>query len=835
MEPSLLDPTAIAVNRPAVGNAIQRALPGTPRLIVHGAATLLAVACLSTAASTARAAPPPPAGSTEDNGLAEIVVTAEKVRSTVQDTPISVTAVSAAQLTAAGITSVEQIAHDVPGLSMRSAGPGLTEYEARGLASNGGAAPTVGFYLDEIPLSPPALSQSGKVVIDPSLYDLERVEVLRGPQGTLYGSSSMGGTVKVVTAQPKLNLFEGSVQATLSDTAGGGGNWSGNAMLNLPFGDMFALRVVGGDLYRSGWIDQVNLGTAGFPVTLGQTTFGNLGAVTPVSVIKNANDERLWGGRATLLFKPSDDLSITAMVFNQKMALGGYDLLDSQPTSPQPGPIYTAHYNAFPFREGVHDDITIYGLTVNANLGFADLTSATSYFDRLGWQTQDASESIYWTNGGGTPFVPVPYSERDPSRQFTQELRLTSRNDGALHWVAGAFYSRLNSTWEEISNNAALTPGYQPPPAAQPTAQQVFDTGSFFTSWNPYSVSQIALFADGSYKITDHWKVAAGLRWYKYSSRQDEISWGFDGPNPDRTTAFANATTTRAGDRGYNPRVNVSWEPTKDLNLYATAARGFRPGGANQILPPPTSPPFCAIAGPLSFGPDSAWNYEVGEKARLFDNWLTINSDVYYIKWHGVQQVFTLLCGYQFYNNAGDARAFGPELEVNAKLAEEWTVSLSAAYTDSKITSPSADYLKYLTTQAVVSPGPSTNTYCQTAAGCTAPILNVAKDTASISLVYSTNVASDYKLTARLSDSFTGTSTDVAYYYGYQLPSYNIANARLTLAHADWSAHLFVDNLTNKQALISSNNTSFQFNIPQLVRYSTNQPRTVGAQLNYRF
>ena len=834
MEPSALDRTVHTVAHPNVGNAIHRALHGAPRLVARSAATLVAAACLSAALSAAQAAPPA-AGSTEDNGLAEIVVTAEKVRSTVLDTPISLTAVSAAQLTAAGITSVEQIAHDVPGLSMRSAGPGLTEYEARGLASNGGAAPTVGFYLDEIPLSPPALSQSGKVVIDPSLYDLERVEVLRGPQGTLYGSSSMGGTVKVVTAQPKLNLFEGSVQATVSDTTGGGGNWSGNAILNLPIGDMLAVRIVGGDLYRSGWIDQVNLGTAGFPVTLGVPTFGNLGAVTPVSVIKNANDERLWGGRATVLFKPSDDLSITAMVFNQKMALGGYDLLDSQPTSPQPGPIYKAHYSAFPFREGVHDDITIYGLTVNANVGFADLTSATSYFDRLGWQTQDASESIYWTNGGGTPFVPVPYSERDPSRQFTQELRLTSRNDGALHWVAGAFYSRLNSTWEEISNNAALVPGYQPPPAAQPTNQQVFETGSFFTSWNPYSVSQVALFADGSYKITDHWKVAAGLRWYKYSSRQDEISWGFDGPNPDKTTAFANATTTRAGDRGYNPRVNLSWEPTKDLNVYATAARGFRPGGANQILPPPTSPPFCALAGPLSFGPDSAWNYEVGEKARLFDNWLTVNSDFYYIKWHGVQQVFTLLCGYQFYNNAGDARAFGPELEVNAKLAEEWTVSLSAAYTDSKITSPSADYLKYLTTQAVVSPGPSTNTYCQTAAGCTAPILNVAKDTASISLVYSTVVASDYKLTARLSGSYTGTSTDVAYYYGFQLPSYSIANARLTLAHNDWSAHLFVDNLTNKQALISSNNTSFQFNIPQLVRYSTNQPRTVGAQLNYHF
>ena len=125
--------------------------------------------------------------------------------------------------------------------------------------------------------------------------------------------------------------------------------------------------------------------------------------------------------------------------------------------------------------------------------------------------------------------------------------------------------------------------------------------------------------------------------------------------------------------------------------------------------------------------------------------------------------------------------------------------------------------------------------YCQTAAGCTAPILNVAKDTASITLMYSTTVGGDYKVSARVSDSFTGTATDVAYYYGYQLPSYSIANARLTLAHSNWQAHLFVDNLTNKQALMTANNTSFQFNIPQLVRYSTNQPRTYGTTIDYKF
>jgi len=148
----------------------------------------------------------------KSDALEQVVVTAQRYRSTIQDTPISISALSGDQLVASGISTVSDVAHDIPGLSMRSAGPGLTEFEARGLASTGGAAPTVGFYLDEVPLSPPALSQSGKIVIDPDLYDVDRVEVLRGPQGTLYGSGSMGGTIKIVTNQPKIGVFEGSAQ-----------------------------------------------------------------------------------------------------------------------------------------------------------------------------------------------------------------------------------------------------------------------------------------------------------------------------------------------------------------------------------------------------------------------------------------------------------------------------------------------------------------------------------------------------------------------------------------------------------------------------------------------
>src|ERR1700728_3911894 len=420
------------------------------------------------------------AAAIDDNeGLAEVVVTAEKVVSTIQDTPISISALSSNQLEAQGITSIEEVARDVPGMSVRSAGPGLTEYDARGLASNGRAAPTVGFYLDEIPLSPPAVPPSGKVVIDPNLYDVERVEILRGPQGTLYGSGSMGGTVRVLTNEPKLGTFEGSVQGTGSYTDGGGGNGGGNLMLNFPVGDQLVVRVVLSDQYRSGWIDNITVNP--FPVSLNSPVQGNVLAAPVTNVIKDANTESLYSARMSVLYKPSEDLSVLGFAMTQGLHMGGYDLLDGSPDSAEPSRVYDAHYEAFPLREGIRDDISIFGLTVNANLGFADLTSATSYFGRLGDQIQDASESIYYSNrssvaGNGTapfvpgpPFVPVPYSERDPSHQLSQEIRLTSHDVGGWHWVAGAFYSSLHSVWNEIGTSPL-----------NPTTPD----GSYFVSWN---------------------------------------------------------------------------------------------------------------------------------------------------------------------------------------------------------------------------------------------------------------------------------------------------------------------------------------------------------------
>ncbi len=195
--------------------------------------------------------------STSSSELEEIVVTAEKRDSTVQKTPISLTAISGDQLEAQGTSGVLGLMGEFPGISMRYEGPGQTELEMRGLASSGGASPTVGFYLDETPLSPAAGALVGKVVIDPDLFDLNRAEVLRGPQGTLYGSGSMGGTVRLITNQPNLAKTEANVEATLSDTPAGGLNPGLNAMLNIPLvSDTLALRVVLTDKYTAGWIDR---------------------------------------------------------------------------------------------------------------------------------------------------------------------------------------------------------------------------------------------------------------------------------------------------------------------------------------------------------------------------------------------------------------------------------------------------------------------------------------------------------------------------------------------------------------------------------------------------
>jgi outer membrane receptor protein involved in Fe transport len=782
-------------------------------------ASLLPANCLAqTIASTA-------SGSATDTGLSEITITAQRYEATIQDTPISISALSGDELISSGITSVEDITRTIPGLSMRSAGPGQSEYDARGIASNGGASATVGFYLDEVPLSAPTLDQVGKVMIEPDLYDVSRVEVLRGPQGTLYGSGSMGGAIKIVTNQPKLGTYEASVEGTVSGTEGGGLNGGGNAMINLPIGDMLAVRIVGTETWRSGWIDRVVLNP--FP---GDSTYnpgggttapyvrGNVAAAPVQYVDKDANTEFLDSGRVSVLFQPTSALSIVASAMAQHMAMGAYDEFDSPP-----GVQYLSRYEPFNVPEPIEDDIHIESLTITAHLGFADLTSATAYYDRQETQTQDGSESISVDNNllpNGTEntaptystYMNSPYSEDDFTRQLSQEVRLSSSGSEQLHWTVGAFWSELNSIW--------LEDGFSTQNINQPQ-------GVFYYSDNPYRMEQAAVFFDGSYKFANNWTFSTGARWYDYKSRQLEFEYGSDAPN---LLPPATSLSNHVSNSGFNPRFNLSYEPNEDLNTYISASRGFRPGGVNQIFPPPDDPPFCSVA-PLTFSSDSVWDYELGEKAKMFNNWLTVNGDIFYIVWDGVQQTPLINCGYEYITNAGNGRSFGPELEIDAKLSTEWTLELNGAYTDATITNVDAGYKTFL---QAVDPG-GAPTCRDNSTTCYAPILNVPKETANLTLLYSTVLPSGYKFSARATSGFVGTTVDEAFYFGIRLPSYNIVNARAALSGDRWSAALFITNVTDKVAEISSNNTSFQFNIPQVIRYSTNQPRTFGTQFDYRF
>jgi outer membrane receptor protein involved in Fe transport len=269
--------------------------------------------------SGARAAAP--AGNTpaeNNSGLEEIVVTAEKRDSTVQATPISITALSAGDLAQENIMSVQDLVGNVPGLSARTAGPGQTEYEMRGLASAGGSTATVGFYIDETPLSASAVALNGRTVIDADLFDLNHTEVLRGPQGTLYGGGSMGGTIKLVTNPPKLGIFEGATSVDASQTTGGGTNGGGSLMLNFPIGDRVALRVVTTEKYISGWIDRKVIAPGDFPYPTNYgpcgpfyyCTRGNVADAPVATDVKGSNQERFASARAALLVQPMDNLSI---------------------------------------------------------------------------------------------------------------------------------------------------------------------------------------------------------------------------------------------------------------------------------------------------------------------------------------------------------------------------------------------------------------------------------------------------------------------------------------------------------------------------------------------
>jgi iron complex outermembrane recepter protein len=820
-------------------------------------------------ADPAAAGPPAPAAGESRNELEEIVVTAEKRESTVQATPISITALSASDLAEENIASVEDLIGKVPGISLRTAGPGQTEYEMRGLSAGGGTAATVGFYLDETPLSANAVSLNGRTVIDPDLFDLNHVETLRGPQGTLYGSGSMGGTIKLVTNQPKLGMFEAATDSTISQTSHGSTNGGGSLMLNLPIGEYAALRTVTTAKYISGWIDRIVAPPGEFPAPTQPA--GSPGAPAlcayncvrgdvldmPVQqVIKGVNLERFASARAALLVKPVDDLSITAALMYQRIDADGYNNFQDPP-----GSHYLAIYQPYDQPEPYYDSFKMASLKVEYAFGFATVTSATSYWKRFVEQSTDSTEALqnindltHLVNGVYVPnFIQNLYQDHDPTTQFAEELRLTSNTTGPLQWVGGLYFAHLDSGYitynQEPGFATALTCGYAtsspagycPPSSVSPvnsvlrypnpslppypSPQAANPNGVVFNDNNPNELRQSAVFGESSYKFTDALKLTAGLRYFHFdiNNHADQAGLGTASVNQDHTILFQSASGSTV-----LPKLNLSYEPSTDLTVYGTVAKGSRPGGFNLPIPLPSAAvlainPFaynCGV-GPVhvesqpNFSPDNVWSVEVGEKAKFDDKRITVDGDFYYIKWNNIQQVLSLTCGYPYNTNAGNARSFGPELEISALLVDGLTLDLSGAYNNAEINDPNAN-----AQASGITPGTR--------------VLNVPRFTATVSLNYSTAINDALRGMVNVTSSTVGDTRDQAA-YPQILPTYNLIDARAGVLSDHWGAYLFGTNITNKVAELTINNTVFAWQTYAITRVSTNQPRTIGLDFQYKF
>jgi iron complex outermembrane receptor protein len=761
--------------------------------------------------------------------LDEIVVTAQKRTSTVQNTPISITAVSGEELQARGVVSLAALAQGTPGVSLKSEGPSQTEIEMRGMTSSGGNSATVGFYLDDIPLVGPASAQNGHVVIDPDLYDLNRIEILRGPQGTLFGSGSMGGTVRLISNQPNLTEFQSTVQSVLSGTDGGGFNHKDSLMVNLPLiDDKLALRVAATEDHTSGWIDRIVVNP--FPEAGGNPAGTVRGDVQNAPIEKQypgSNAYQTYAARVTVLWKPTANLSITPSFFHTASTQNGISAYDSDPGT-------LAHYQPFDIAEPLTDSLTAFSLNVNYRFESFDVTSSTARWTRNSTQVEEASEAfnnpaegITYNSNNGLPNPgfygptgsgPERGMEDDPSHQFSEELRFASTGDGRASWVAGLYYSDFYSLWAFRGTTPNASSFMDLGTLAPSTTPNWFDANS------PTTLKQYAGFGDVSYALTDHLKVDVGGRVnhtdYRFSSCISGYGSGNGAASPSCSGLIALSSTS------FNPKFNLAYSFNPDLMAYTTVSTGFRPGGGNAVYPTTGASWAAAFQQqgytsgkwPAKYDPDRVISYELGEKARMLDRRLTVNASVYYEDWRHIQ-LEAYPNDWALNINGNYAHIYGADIDLLADLGGGFQFEVAAGY-----------LYEYLDggPHWVIQP--------------IHKLPDVSPMSGNASLSYIKAIGSAYTFTARLESSYTGPRYSIFFSNPFeftgtyrQLPGYDLLNIRTGIKLRDtWSATVFINNLTNKHVQLES---MFTENEPQpsFTRIETNQPLTGGVDLTYRF
>ena len=732
--------------------------------------------------------------------ISDIVVTAQKRAENLQSVPLSIAAFGSESLAETGVQDFASLAARVAGVAVNSAGPGRSSYSIRGIASIGGNAPTTGVYVDETPILPSG-GDGANANIDPDLYDLARVEVLRGPQGTLYGSSSMGGTVRLITNQPNATLEEGSVRAEGSMTQHGGGNARLDGMFNIPLiADSVALRVVGTYKTFSGFIDKRIGVWAPNPAPDPTLPAYPVSATTPTQVIRNINTEERYGLRAALKIAVNDALTITPALWYQQLNVGAppnFDVVTGQSSGA------LVQDRPFNVSEAYYDHFSLASVTINYALGFGELVSATSFLHRKVYTPDDETEALELNIPQGQ-FVPNAYAPTVTTREFTEELRLAIHPDGVpVKGVVGLYYNDSNRHYDVyygVSNYDALF-------RDSPTSVAFFGPGpldnNLYSQSGDYAPRQSAVFGEFGYTITPALTATAGLRWYRmqYNTIRNE-----DG----LTNGGASVSTGSAKNSGFNPKLSLAYQIDPDAMIYATASRGVRPGGTNTDN-------LAAKGCGQDYGPyqpDSLWNYEAGGKTRWLGGALVANVAAYYIKWAGVQQGLTLPCSYQITQNAGQATVRGAELELEGQLGRHLLLTAGAGYTKA-VLAADAPSLGGLAGQQ---------------------LQNVPRWNGNAGGRFSFQPRPGLDAFARVDAQYVGESypdfarTDPATFQR----AYTLVDLRAGVTAGAWQTDLFLNNALGKQAYLSRF-LSDNYDASSRSRMFTNRPRTIGVSVQHRF
>ena len=624
----------------------------------------------------------------------EIVVTATKRASRIQDVPFSINAQTEQDIQRANASTLEAISRNVASLTVENLGPGQSQVAIRGVASGQiardqpGVKEQVGVYLDESVISLSLFTP------DIDLFDLNRVETLRGPQGTLFGSGSVGGTIRYITNQPRLDVTEGSVEANVNTVEESDLGYHLKGAINVPLGPTAAIRAVAYGTHYAGFIDSVG----------------------PYEK-KDVNDGSRVGGRVALLFQPVAELKLTPRVIYQKIRSNGfnredvYNVLGNENTDPQF--ILGEREQYLVEREKFTDKTIIADLTGSYDFGPVELTSITSHIDRDVYVGRDATSltGFYSNVAFGFPNaasnIPSTLVDTTQLKLWTQEVRITSTSSGPFQWVLGGFYSdgrrdysqTLPTPGIDVYINALLAAGCAADPddclpsGLPPTTA---DLANGFALNSPYNAAyslkskQKALFGEASYRF-GQLKLTAGGRWYDFNETRQFSNGGIFAPGVNQTDKVKSS--------GFSPRGILSWEPNRNLNTYLQVAKGFRLGGVND----PLNVPLCQgddieiFGGFQTFKDETLWNYEGGVKYSKGP--ITFRGSAFYNKIKDLQVTLTAgTCSSRISFNVPKAHSKGLEAELFLSPAPGLDLSLNGSLISAKLDST-------VTTTAGIVPG----------------------------------------------------------------------------------------------------------------------------------